>query len=240
MKTFLCLAAVVLYLLIPGNILLLIGHFRGKSDPVGRDRMYLAGIQKLFSFMLWFSGVKVTVLGRENIPDDRPVLYVSNHRSFFDIVIGYTLVRRRCGFVAKDSFEKIPLFATWMRILHCLFLDRDNPRQGMRVILDATEKVKDDISIWICPEGTRSHGDELLPFKAGSFRIALKSGAPVIPVALTHTDDILENHFPWVRSGRVTVEFGEPIETADLSREEQKALPARVQEIVAQMYQKNF
>ncbi|MDD6213303.1 MAG: lysophospholipid acyltransferase family protein [Clostridiales bacterium] len=240
MRTLLVLLLILIFLIPVGIPLLLAEWIVGKFNPRLRDRSSLKIIQTVLCMILWLSGTKVTVLGRENIPENQPVLYVSNHRSYFDIVVGYTLAKGLCGFVAKKEMEKIPLLRAWMRRLHCLFLDRDNMRAGMKTILAAIEKIKSGISIWICPEGTRNQEEDFLPFKEGSFRIAEKAGCPVVPVAFTHTDDILERHFPWIRATAVTVEFGKPIMTSEMDRAAMKQLPAMAQEAVAAMYRKNY
>ena len=95
--------------------------------------------------------MKVTVIGEENVPDE-PVLFIGNHRSFFDILLTYSRCKRLTGYVAKDSMEKIPLLSTWMRYLYCLFLNRENPKEGLKTILQAIEYVKKGISICIFPE----------------------------------------------------------------------------------------
>ena len=115
----------------------------------------------------------MNVIGRENIPDDRAVLYVGNHRSYFDIVIGYTLIKGQCGFVAKKEMEKIPLLSIYMKYLHCLFLDRENIKEGLKTILVGIDKIKNGISVWIFPEGTRNKAEQetdLLDFKEGSMK----------------------------------------------------------------------
>lgn len=105
------------------------------------------------------TGVKVTVIGEENVPDE-PVLFIGNHRSFFDILLTYSRCRNLTGYVAKKEMEKIPLLSTWMRFVHCLFLDRENPKEGLKTILQAIDYVKNGISICIFPEGTRNKGEE--------------------------------------------------------------------------------
>ncbi|MFQ8841288.1 MAG: lysophospholipid acyltransferase family protein [Clostridium fessum] len=108
--------------------------------------------------------------GYENIPQDRPVLYVGNHRSYFDILVGYTTVPGLMGFVAKKEMEKIPLLSKWMLNVNCLFLDRNNIKEGLKTILAGIEKVRRGVSVWIFPEGTRNKNEQLsdlLPFKEG-------------------------------------------------------------------------
>lgn len=100
-----------------------------------------------------------------------------------------------------------------MQYLYCLFLDRENAKEGLKTILKAIEYVKNGISIFIFPEGTRNKGEELslLPFKDGAFRIATKTGCPIVPVSLNNTADILENHFPHIKKTHVVIEYGKPI-----------------------------
>lgn len=97
--------------------------------------------------------------GLENIPTDRAVLYVGNHRSYFDIVMGYMTVPRLTGFIAKKEMIKIPLLNRWMDRMNCLFLDRSNIKEGLKTILAGIEKIKGGISMWIFPEGTRNPGE---------------------------------------------------------------------------------
>ena len=138
----------------------------GKCNRKARDYSSLRIVQWGFKIILKITGVKVTVIGEENVPDE-PVLFIGNHRSFFDILLTYSRCKRLTGYVAKDSMEKIPLLSTWMRYLYCLFLNRENPKEGLKTILQAIEYVKKGISICIFPEGTRNKGEELsmLPFK---------------------------------------------------------------------------
>ena len=104
-----------------------------------------------------------------------------------------------------------------MEEIHCLFLDREDPRQGLKTILAAIENVKSGISMFIFPEGTRSKVEgEFLPFHAGSFKIATKAKVPVVPVTLVGMGDIFEDHYPRLKRAPVVIEFGEPIETADM------------------------
>ena len=197
----------------------------GKKDPHARDLETIKMVRSVFGLLLKLAGVTVTVKGAENIPEDKAVLYVGNHRSYFDILAGYTTVPTLLGFVAKKEMEKIPLLRTWMVNANCLFLDRKNIKEGLKTILQGIEKVKNGVSIWIFPEGTRNPNEditELLPFKEGSLKIAEKSGCPVVPVAITGTAEILEKHFPFIRPSHVTIEFGEAFYIKELPAEDRK------------------
>ncbi|MCD8225067.1 MAG: 1-acyl-sn-glycerol-3-phosphate acyltransferase [Clostridiales bacterium] len=197
-------------------------------------------VQGELRMLLRLSGSKLTIIGRENIPD-RAVLYVGNHSSYFDIVCGYVSVPAPTGFVAKKEMESWFSLAWWMRLVNCLFLDRRDIKAGLRTILDAVAKIKSGVSIWIFPEGTRnSNADltDLLPFKDGSFKIAEKSGCPVIPVAITGTADIFERQFPFIHASQVTIEFGAPIDLKELPPEQKKHVGAYVREEIIEMLKK--
>jgi 1-acyl-sn-glycerol-3-phosphate acyltransferase len=82
-----------------------------------------------------------------------------------------------------------------------LFLDRKDTKQGLKIILKAIDYVKEGISIFVFPEGTRSKDGKMIPFKAGAFKISTKTGCPIIPVVLSGTADIFENHLPKIKKG---------------------------------------
>lgn len=214
----------------------------GKFNPRAKDISSLRIIQTVFRFILKVTGADITIIGHKNVPKDQAVLYIGNHRSFFDILLTYVHCPDLTGYVAKKEMEPIPLLSIWMRYLHCLFLDRKDIKEGMKTILTAIEKVKNGISICIFPEGTRNKGNdelELLPFHEGSFKIATKSGCPIIPMAISNSAEIFENHFPKIKPCKVVVEYGKPIYPEQLSKEDKKRLGAYTQGIILEMLKKN-
>ena len=214
----------------------IIGKFNKEKMDVSSLRM----VQWALGTIGKICGVKLTVIGKENIPKDQAVLYVCNHRSYFDIILGYSLMPGLTGYISKDDLEKVPLLNIWMRRLYCLFLNRTDMKQGLKTILKAIEYIKQGVSICIFPEGTRNRGEEgsLLEFKEGSFNIAEKTGCPVIPIAISHTADVILNHMPKVTPCHVTIEYGEPIYPKELPKEQKRALGAmtkgRIQEMLDQ------
>lgn len=212
----------------------------GKVNKDAKDISSLRIVQWAFKVITRLSGVSVTVIGEENIPDEA-VLFIGNHRSYFDIVLTYSRCKRLTGYVAKKEVQKVPFLSVWMQYLYCLFLDRENAKEGLKTILKAIEYVKNGISIFIFPEGTRNKGEELslLPFKDGAFRIATKTGCPIVPVSLNNTADILENHFPHIKKTHVVIEYGKPIYPNELDAETKKHIGAYVQSIVQETINKN-
>lgn len=241
MIRFILVCIVVIGFLILSIPLMLVEWIIGKFNPMAKDISSLRIIQAVFRFILWITGAKITVIGEENVPKDTPVLYIGNHRSFFDILLTYCRCPIRTGYIAKKEMEKVPLLSIWMKYLHCLFLDRKDIKQGMKIILEAIEKVKSGISICIFPEGTRSRGNELemLPFHEGSFKIATRAKCPIIPIAMNNTAEIYEAHFPKIKPCHVIVEYGKPIYPDELDKEDKKHLGAYTQNVILEMLEKN-
>lgn len=212
----------------------------GKFNPHLKDTSSLAIVQWAFRCVMRLAGTKIIILGDENVPRDKAVLYVGNHRSYFDVIMTYMRVPRLTGYIAKVEMLKIPLLRTWMKYLHCLFLDRENIKEGLKTILAAIEKVKNGISICIFPEGTRNKvPDTLLPFHEGSFKIAEKGNVPIIPMSIVNAGDIFEDHFPKIRKTTVVIEYCKPIYMNELDKETRKNMGSYVTEIISEAYFRN-
>ena len=232
----LCVIVVVGFLILSIPILF-VEWIIGKFNPPLKDRSSLAIVNWAFRMVLRLSGVSVTYIGEDRIPKDTPVLYVGNHRSYFDIVMTYVRVPRTTGYISKVEFLKIPLLSNWMKNLHCLFLDRSDLKAGMKTILAAIEEIKNGVSICIFPEGTRNDNPkELLPFKEGSFKLALKTGCPIIPIAMTNTPKIYEAQAPLLKKTHVVLQYGKPIlpDELDADTKEKLAQGERIREVLKQ------
>ena len=240
MFRFICIVIFLILFLILTVPILIVEWIIGKFAPNARDISSLRIVQWGFKVILKITGVKTTVIGEENIPDEA-VLFVGNHRSYFDILLTYSRCKHLTGYVAKKEMLKYPLLRDWMKALHCLFLDRDNVREGLKTILQAIDYVKEGISICIFPEGTRNTGEELslLPFKGGALKIAEKSGCAIIPLSLNNTIEIFEAHLPRIKKTHVIIEYGAPIYPKDLDRETRKHLDTYVSDIIRETIRKN-
>ena len=228
-----------LYLLL-GIPVLGIEWIIGKFNKNLSDYQSLRLVQWAFNVILKISGVEVTVIGEENVPDE-PVLFIGNHRSYFDILLTYSRCKRLTGYVAKKEMLRYPLLRDGMKRLYCLFLDRENPKEGLKTILQAIDYEKNGISICIFPEGTRNDGEELsmLPFHNGSFKIAEKSGCAIVPMSLNNTVSIFEAHLPFIRKTHVVLEYGKPIYMKDMDKETKKHIGEYCQNIIQETINKN-
>lgn len=128
----------------------------GKVSP-GKKAVISQKIVNNLGFrpILFLSGVTLTVKGKENVLEDQAALYVFNHRGFFDILAGYTTAPYPTAFVSKQEIAGVPMVSRWMKYMNCLFLDREDIRQGLQTILQGIELLKSGTSIYIAPEGDR-------------------------------------------------------------------------------------
>ena len=214
---------VILFLII-GIPVLGIEWLIGKISKKTMDYSSLRIVQWAFKVIVRLAGIELTVIGEENVPDE-PVLFIEN----------------LTGYIAKKEMLSIPLLRTWMKRLYCLFLDRENPKEGLKTILQAIDYVKHGVSICIFPEGTRNNGEELslLPFHNGSFKIAEKTGCPIVPMSLNNTCDIFEGHIPFIKKTHVILEYGKPIYPKELDKDEKKRIGEHCSNIIRETIHKN-
>ena len=177
--------------------------------------------------------IRITVTGKENIPDKGPVLFVANHQSFSDIpVLCSVLDKFQFGFVAKSTLERNPIYGRWIRETRNVYIDRESARASLRAIEDGIKLLEQGFSIMIFPEGARSRGPQIDEFKKGSLRLATKPGVPVIPIALHNAYRVFEE-YGYVKYGvDVAVNILPMIETKDMPKDVASNLSAEVEEII--------
>ena len=178
------------------------------------------------------TGARIKVTGTENIPEC-PVVFVSNHQSNVDIAVFLAEIEKNKGFVAKVEMLKVPSMRDWMKELNCVFMDRDDIKQSARTILEAIEIVKNGYSMVIFPEGTRSKGVRLGEFKAGSMKLATKSRAPIVPITINGSYKLMEANKNRIVPADITLTIHPPIETANMTKEEELLLAEKVKDIIA-------
>ena len=131
MIRFLLVAICVVGFLILSIPVLIFEWLLGKKNPEAKDRHCRIIVQTVFRVILFISGTRLVVEGAENIPEEEPVLFVGNHRSYFDIVTTYTVMKRKTGYIAKKEILRYPLLNLWMLNIGCLFLDRKDLKAGL-------------------------------------------------------------------------------------------------------------
>lgn len=190
-------------------------------------------------FVIRVSGAKVNVIGSENLPKDKTVLFVSNHQSNFDIPLLLSTIDIPKGFIAKKELESWPFISTWMKYINCIFMDRNNLRKSAEAIVDGIKLLKSGYSMVIFPEGTRSKGKPVNEFKGGSFKLATKSKCPIVPLTINGTYKLLEANNNKIKGAEIELVIHPPIETSSLSKEELENLPEYVHSIISSKYKAN-
>ena len=235
-RTILAFAVAVVFLII-GIFVLLVETVRAKRDKAASDRRCLRMVQKAFRVICGICRVKLEVRGEDHVPQTEAVLYAANHSSWFDILLTYSRVPGLTGYVAKDDIERVPLLSNWMRRLHCLFMSRTDMKAALKTILAGVEELKNGVSIFIFPEGTRNKNPKeqvIGEFKDGAFKMATKAGCKVVPVAISNSRDIFESHLPFVKTAHVIIEYLEPVEIAGLEADERKHPGRYFQDLIAE------
>jgi len=182
--------------------------------------------------LLKLSGNTVTVNGLENIPKDRAVLFVANHQSNFDIPILLGHIDKPKAFIAKIELEKFPILNTWMSLMECVFMDRDNIRQSAKSIGKGIKSLKNGYSMVVFPEGTRTDDGILLEFKPGALKLATKSGVPVVPVTINGSKSIMKKGSKIIHPAHVEIIISPIIEMNDEWKHDTIALAEKVKGII--------
>lgn len=215
--------------------------FKDEKTAVKLAREKLKWLSKL---VLKSLGVRLRVVykNRKNINQlerEKGIIYVCNHQSNLDIPVIVSALHMDVGFVAKKEMKSWPFFNIWMRKSKCVFLNRENPREGIKDIKEAVKVIKEGYPIVIFPEGERTLDGEILRFKKGSFKLATETNGIIIPLTLKGTFDIQKRgEWKMKRNHLVTVVVDEPIYVSSLSKEELKDLSTTVREIIENNYRK--
>lgn len=182
--------------------------------------------------LMFLTGARFNITGLDHIDTQKNYLFVANHKSLLDSPVLMILSKKPLSFISKEEMQKTPILRGWMHLLYCLFLNRDNNREGLKTILQGIENMKLGDSLAIFPQGTRSKNDDFLPFKAGSFKLASKSNSPILPIAIYGTDNVFENNGFNIKANNVHIHIFQPIETKDLSREDLLTLPKDIESMI--------
>lgn len=164
----------------------------------------------------WAAGIMkrtkstITMRGAEHLPKG-PVLLICNHEGNFDIPVLISTLPKPFGFISKIEVKKLPIINEWMEHMNCVFIDRMDRRGAMKVLSDSADKLQQGHSIIIFPEGTRSKGAGMQPFKPGFAKIAQDAGVPIVPIAIHGTSAIMEKNNNKIRPAHVQVVILPPI-----------------------------
>ncbi len=223
-------ALIVLSTIFWGSISLAVSFF----DHDGRQQIAIA--RRWARSLLTVSGVRVTMEGIEKIRPDGSYVFASNHLSYMDTPAILANIPVQFRFLAKRGLFQIPLLGTHLARAGHIPVPRADPRAAIKTMNLAADTIRNrGISMLIFPEGGRSEDGNLQPFKEGAAYIAVKAGAPIVPVALIGTREVLPFGSARIRPGLVTVRIGEPIETCGLTMRDRGALVERIRGEIGEM-----
>ncbi len=176
-----------------------------------RPTWVLVIVRKVWApFILWVLRVDLEVKGVENIKSDMNYIFISNHTSYLDIPLLMVAIPRTFYFIAKRELIRVPFFGWMMWLLGMIFIDRKNATRSVKSMKLAAVKLKKGKNVLVFPEGTFDDHGQFLPFKKGTFHIAVKAKMPLLPLAISGANKVWPGHTALnLRKGKVTVNFGE-------------------------------
>lgn len=182
--------------------------------------------------ILKVNGVKVQVLGLEYIDKKKPSIYMCNHQGTFDIFTLLAYLPLQFRWVAKVGIFRIPILGWAMSTAGYISLDRSKRKRAYQGMEIAAQKIKEGTSVVIFPEGSRSFDGALQPFMNGGFTLALKAGAPIVPITIDGSWHIMPRTTLRIKNGNIQLVIQRPIETKNLTMKDRKQLMRKVKKKV--------
>jgi len=195
----------------------------GIRDPLLRVAKWAMGLSRRILRL------KIEVTGLENVGPDRSYVFMANHLSFLDGPLLFYVIPQLVRVILKKSVFRIPVVGPGMRFVGFIPVDRKRASGGKRSINQAARMMKEKgYSFLIFPEGTRSRNGRLQPFKRGGFFLAIAAGAPIVPITINGTFELMPKGRIFPRSGKISVTFHRPLETAGKTNDD---LPGLIEEV---------
>jgi 1-acyl-sn-glycerol-3-phosphate acyltransferase len=189
------------------------------------------------NMLLKLSGIRVRVIGRENVLMNRPQIFMANHQSDFDILIVLAHIPGQFRWIVKKELFKIPIFGKAMKSAGYIEIDRQNHENAMKSMEEAAQKIREGKSVVTFPEGTRSKDGTIKPFKQGLFHLAIHAGVPIVPISIIGAHEIMPKRSLKVRPGRVTMVIDRPVDVSGYTIETRSELIERVRGIIIRNFE---
>ena len=234
LHSFVAIPLIYLYTIIMGSLSLLLSL----HDPRGRRQHWCA--QTWCRMIARTVDAKIRVHGVEFIRPDTSYVFLSTHQSYMDIpaMLGYLPAQIRIA--AKKVLFHIPFLGWHLKRAGHIPIDRSSTQNAVASMREASRYLRDGVSAFVFPEGTRSRDGALHQFKKGGFKLALQAGVPIIPVTIIGTRQILPCNSIIFRPGTIDMYVDEPIQTTDLSEDDLEVLMQRVWAIMAKHYEEHY
>ena len=201
-----------------------------------KEKYYTGKLIKIWSrWVMWSTGIQYTINGLDKLNLDKQYIFMSNHESALDIVLGVASIPFNIVFLAKKELFRVPIFGWAMKSSGMIEIDRHNPEIARESVSDAVGTlINSSFSTLIYPEGTRSNGKELLPFKKGGFILAIRTQLPVVPVTIIGTGDVLPKGALAIKKSHIKIIIDTPIETRGMKLKNKEILLQECRNIIHQ------
>lgn len=223
------LLAILALILLPFVILFICGLFVNPKKEYDDDSKFFRFLlYTSTAFAIWLLRIRIHTTGIENIPEDTLPLFVSNHRSCYDPVLQWHVLKKwNPAFISKPENFKVPFFGRIIRKCCFLAIDRESPKKALLTINRAARLIKKgEVSIGVYPEGTRSKTCELLPMHSGVYLIAQKACVPIVVLTVTGTENI-HKRTPF-RASDIYIDVVDIISTEDVKAVKTDVLGERI------------
>ncbi len=224
-RAFLVTLVTFAYIVVVGPPVLIYAAISGNGEPVYR-------VGKLGARMaVWLAGARLEIHGLDQIPRDRPLVFMANHQSNCDppallAILPPVLV------LAKKEFFRVPIVGRGMVVRGFIPVDRRNREQALEAVEKGVQALKAGKSFLVYPEGTRSPDGRLQRFKKGVFVMAIKGSAPIVPISVSGSNKIMPKGKFVIRPGCVRITFHEPVATEGSAIEDRQLIIDRVRQAI--------
>lgn len=230
METVFIVSWVVLATIFMGMLIILISFMSKNARTLHRLASFWG------KFILLISGIRVKVKGLSNIDPNRSYIYMPNHQSYFDIPVLLGCLEVQFRWLAKVELFSIPIFGRAMQVAGYISIDRSDRKSAFRSLSKAAQTIRSGVSVVIFPEGTRTKDGTIGPFKKGGFVLAIDSIAPIVPVVIHGTREIMSRDRLTITPRDVVLEIRPPIETAGYTRKTKDELMEKVRQSICKSF----
>lgn len=189
--------------------------------------------------LMKIAGIKINVIGKENVPKDRPVIFVSNHFSHLDIGCLCYSLPHNLHYIGKKELIWTPVVGWYMWVAGHIFIDRSNKRKAVKSISKAAQKINSGKSVVVFAEGTRSKTGKVEAFKKGAFHLAMEAAVDIVPVSIKGTYQVWKSGSFKISPGKVTVEIGKPVPHQNYDKKTVNNFVADVRSVILTMQENN-
>jgi len=201
-----------------------------------KEKYYTGKLIKMWArWVIWSTGIQYEIDGLDNLNLDKQYIFMSNHESALDIVLGVAAIPSNLVFLAKKELFRVPVFGWAMEAAGMIKIDRQNPEIARKSVSEAVETLMhSSFSTLIYPEGTRSNGEELLPFKKGGFILAIRTQLPVVPITILGAGNVLPKGTLAIKKSHIKMIIGNPIPTLEMDINDKDQLLQDCRKIINQ------